>query len=50
MLINFHFIFLIIGNVIVSITQPFFLNASAKIATYWFLKENVQILLLREQI
>ena len=42
------FPFLIIGFIVFSFGQPFILNLSAKIATYWFLPENVPISLFRE--
>ena len=42
------FPFLIIGFIVFSFGQPFILNLSAKIATYWFLPENVFISLFRE--
>ena len=38
---------LIIGFLIFSFGQPFILNLSAKIATYWFLPENVSYLVFR---
>lgn len=45
--INAGFPFVIGGYLIFVMGQPFILNIPAKIATYWFLPENVRIYLFR---
>ena len=47
-LLNKAFPFLIIGYIVFSFGQPFILNLPAKIATYWFLPQNVPISIFRE--
>lgn len=42
-LINVSFYFVALGYIIFSFGQPFILNTPAKIATYWFFPENVNI-------
>jgi MFS family permease len=42
-LIPYSFSFLILGQVICAIAQPFILNAPTKIATRWFMPKNVFI-------
>jgi hypothetical protein len=46
--INIGFPFVMIGYLFFTIGQPFILNIPAKIATYWFFPENVQLILLRD--
>lgn len=41
LLINESFWFLILGSVLIAAGQPFIINSPAKIATFWFFKENV---------
>ena len=40
-LINYGYHFVLIGSIIISLGQPLVMNSPAKIATFWFLKENV---------
>ena len=44
-LITSHFAFIILGQVICAIGQPFILNAPTKIAVRWFLPKNVKHIL-----
>lgn len=39
--VNVHFAFVIIGQVICAIAQPFLLNAPMKIASRWYMPKNV---------
>lgn len=41
-LITTHFAFVIVGQVLCAIGQPFILNAPTKIAVRWFLPKNVR--------
>lgn len=49
-LIDFWFYFTIFGSILVSAGQPFLVNCPAKIATYWFIPENVIKLLSRDHL
>ena len=40
-----HFAFVILGQVVCAIGQPFILNAPTKIAVRWFLPKNVNLIL-----
>jgi hypothetical protein len=43
--ITTHFAFVILGQVVCAIGQPFILNAPTKIAVRWFLPKNVNLIL-----
>lgn len=49
-LVRFGFAFVIIGQVFCAIAQPFLLNAPMKIATRWYMPQNVIIPLSQEII
>ena len=42
-LINSGYFFVLIGQILVSLGQPFIVNCPAKVATFWFLSKNVHI-------
>lgn len=48
-LINTSFSLALVGYIIFSFGQPFIVNAPAKIATVWFLPENVIIILISDR-
>jgi MFS family permease len=47
-LVRFGFAFVVIGQVFCAIAQPFLLNAPMKIATRWYMPQNVIVQLLQE--
>ena len=47
-MVKYNFIFMIIGQIICAIGQPFLLNAPMKIATRWFMPKNVRICSCRD--
>lgn len=48
--INGSFWWLLVGTFVVAAGQPFVINCPAKIATFWFHKENVQLMILSEAL
>lgn len=48
MCINLSFYAALVGCLLVGVAQPFILNCIAKVAAYWFFKENVRSVLCRE--
>lgn len=40
-LINYGYHFVLIGSILIALGQPLVMNSPAKIATFWFLKDNV---------
>ncbi len=50
MLVNVSFLFVILGTVVIAAGQPFIINCPAKIATFWFLKENVSTACILETL
>jgi fucose permease len=47
-LVNTHFGFIIVGQLLCAIAQPFILNAPTKLAIRWFFPKNVIIFKLSE--
>lgn len=41
MMVNASFYFVLVGTVLIAAGQPFIINCPAKIAAFWFKKENV---------
>ena len=48
-LVNYSFVFMILGQILCAIGQPFLINAPMKIATRWFMPKNVRICSFRDQ-
>lgn len=49
-LVNYSFQFVIIGQFMCAIAQPFIMNAPTKIATRWFLPKNVKTFLSQRSL
>jgi MFS family permease len=39
-MVNYGYMFVLVGAILVTIGQPFIINVPTKIATYWFLDKN----------
>ena len=49
-LVNKAFFFVLLGSFFIAVGQPFIVNCPAKVATFWFLSQNVILLILREPL
>ena len=47
-LINYGYHFVLIGSIFISIGQPLITNSPAKLATFWFISENVTFIFILE--
>jgi hypothetical protein len=48
MLVNASFYFVLLGTLVIAAGQPFLINCPAKIAAFWFKKENVYFMVISE--